>query len=278
MSDDWVTETIVSGIDSGTGGLAVAPDGSFYQGDFGYPGEPGNSGDRVLRIFPDGTVETVVQTDLMASNTMTVLGDDGFLYQSSYNADRVFRIDPNDGSFEVLAEGIRGPTGIVLADDGTIYVEGFNSEIIHKILPDGTVEDWVFDRRFNGINGLAQGSDGTLYAVDFRDGAFWSIDPNGTVEKLHQFPKALAHVAYQDGSLFITSRNAYVVFRYDIATGEIEIIAGIGEAGDQDGRGGESAIGRPNAITIGPDGALYINHGEGINSNPATIRRISYQP
>ncbi len=274
VSDDYVVETVVSGIDAATGGLALDADGFFYQADFGYAGHEGNS---VLKIAPDGTVETFVQSDLMEDLTMTVLTDDGTIYQSSYGSNRVFRIDPG-GNAEVIAEGLRGPTGIVVDDDGTLYVEAYNSNILHRILPDGTVEDWVFDRRFNGINGLTQGPDGMLYAADHKDGGLFSIDPDGNVEKLLHFPKPTSHLVYHDGALFVTSRGAYVVFRYELESGDVEIIAGNGEPGETDGRGAESSIGRPNAIILGPDGSFYINHGGDGTNAPLSIRRITYSP
>lgn len=274
VSDEWVVETVVAGIDSGTGGLAIDADGNFYQGDFGYSGNPGNA---VYRIAPDGTVETIAQSEDMQALTMTVFGPDGTLYQSSYGSDTVFKITP-DGQLEVVAKGLRGPTGIAVQEDGTLFVEAFDSNILHRVLPDGTVEEFVFDRRFNGINGITQGPDGTLYLADFKDGSIFSVTLDGIVEKLFQFPEETSHLVYSDGSLFVTSRGGYVVFRYDLATGEAEIIAGNGEPGNSDGRGAESSFGRPNAITIGPDGALYINHGEGTSNDPVTIKRISHQP
>lgn len=271
VSDEYLVETVVTGIEAGTGGLAVAPDGTMYQADFGYPG---HFGDTVYRIDPDGTVTPLVESDEMKSLTMTTFGPDGRLYQSSYGSDRVFTIDA-DGTFETVAEGIQGPTGLVVLEDGTVVVEAFDSGIIHKVLPDGTVTDWVRDAEFNGINGLAQDPDGVFYVANFRDGALFSVDQEGAVTRLHEFPKATAHVAYLDGSLFVTSRLGYVVFRYDLATGATEIVAGDGEPGDRDGRGGEASFGRPNAITVGPDGALYINHADGSQARPVTIRKIS---
>jgi len=274
VSDDWVVETVIAEIDAATGGLAIDPDGVMYQADFGYSGHPGDS---LLRITPDGTVETFARSEEMESLTMTVFGPDGTLYQSSYGSNRVFVIEPN-GEARIIAEGLRGPTGIAVGADGVLYVEAYNSNIIHRIMPDGAVEDWVFDRRFNGINGIAAGPDGTLYVVDHKDGSVFAVDQDGVVTPLHKFPKATSHVAYSDGSLFVTSRGAYVVFRYDLATGEAEIIAGNGEPGRMDGRGSEASMGRPNAITVGPDGNLYINHGGGNANNPVSIRRISFQP
>jgi sugar lactone lactonase YvrE len=274
VSDEYRVETVITGLDSGTGGLAVDADGVLYQADFGYSGHVGNS---VYRILPDGTVETFAQSDDFSSLTMTTFGPDGTLYQSSYGSDKVFRIAP-DGTPTLVAEGLRGPAGIVVLEDGTLYVEAYDSNTLHRVLPDGTVEDVVFDRRFNGINGLVRGPDGTLYLIDHKDGSLFAVDEVGGVTKLHQFDRPTSHGAYLDGSLYITSRGSYVVFRYDIATGEAEIIAGNGEPGTSDGIGSDASFGRLNAIAVGPDGAMYVNHGDGTDINPLSIRRITRTP
>jgi len=274
VSDEWVIETVVDELNSGTGGLAVTDDGTLYMADFGYSGHPG---DAIYRIEPDGTTETFVESDDFNSLTMTVVGPDGRLYQSGFGSDTVYAVDP-DGSISVVAEGIRGPTGLVVLEDGTVFVESFNRSLIRRITPDGTATTFASSSGLNGPNGLTQGPDGTLYAVNFRDGLLMSIDPAGTVTELHRFPTANAHVAYLDGGLFVTSRISFVVYRYDLDTGEIEIVAGDAEPNDADGIGTTASFGRPNAIAVGPDGALYINHADGSGSTPVSIKRIARRP
>ncbi len=274
FSDEYVVETVVRDIDSGTGGLAIDEDGVMYQADFGYSGHDGNT---VYRIQPDGTVEAFSQSDGMDALTMTTFGADGRLYQSSYGSGNVFVIG-EDGTAELFAEGIGGPTGIVALEDGTVFVEAYNTGIIHRITPDGTMTDWAEHPEFDGINGMTIGPDGTIYVANHRDGGLFSVTQEGEVTKLHEFPWQTSHVAYLDGSLFVTSRGIFVVYRYDVETGEVEIVAGNTQPGDADGRGLESSFGRPNAITVGPDGALYFNHADGPNNNPVHIRRIIHQP
>ena len=275
VSDDWVIETVFSDIDAATGGLAIDEDGFFYQADFG--GYDDNAGNRLLKIAPDGSIETLMQNDDLASLTMTTIGPDGAIYQTAYGSGDVLRVE-KDGSYEIIAEGLRGPTGIVAAEDGTLYVDSFAKNVIYRISPDGTVEDWIDHGAFWGLNGLTVGPDGTLYVINFKDGGLFSVAPDGTVTNLHKFPKPTSHGVYHDGSLFVTARSSFVVFRYDLETGDVEIIIGNAEYGTGDGRGSAAQIGRPNAITVGPDGALYINHGGEKTNNPVSIRRISYQP
>lgn len=274
LSDDWVVETVVRDIDSATGGLAIAPDGVMYLADFGFTG---HAGDTIHRIDTDGTVTPFVQSPEFASLTMTTFGPDGRLYQASYGSDRVFRI-ADDGAPEQLADGISGPTGLVVLEDGTVFVEAYDGNRIHRIDPDGEVSVFATHAQFNGVNGLTRSPDGTLYAVNHRDGDLFEIDEAGAVSHLHTFPQATSHVAWLDDRLYVTSRAGYVVYEYDLATGGAVVIAGDATAGDADGRGRDSSFGRPNAITVGPDGHLYINHGSGDSNDPVTIRRLMHHP
>jgi streptogramin lyase len=165
-------------------------------------------------------------------------------------------------------------------DDGSVLVQSFGLRKIWHVAADGTVSNFTASPApgFNGPNGLSVGPDGTVYSVNYRDGSLFEIDGDGEVDRLHRFPKEGAHVAYLDGGLFVTSRTGYVVWRYDLESGGVEIVAGNGEPGDADGRGIESSFGSPNAIMVGPDGHLYINHGDDAQSNPVTIRRIRHDP
>lgn len=274
VSDEYVVETVITGIDAGTGGLAIAEDGTMYMADFGYTGHPGNT---LLRISVDGTVEPFSQHEDMDQLTMTRFAADGTILQSSYGSGHLFRIDEG-GNAEVVVDGLRGPTGIVILDDGTLVVEAYNLRALMKVYADGTVEEWVADIKMAGPNGLTMGPDGTIYVIDHKDGGLFAVSPAGELEKLLQFPKSTSHGVYHDGGVFVTSRNGFVVYRYDIETADVVIIAGSGIEGAADGRGAEASFGRLNAITLGPDGALYVNHGGEDGINPVSIRRIVHKP
>jgi sugar lactone lactonase YvrE len=275
VSDEWVVETVARNIDGGTGGLAVDDQGTIFMGDFGYAT---NTGAGIYRISPNGEVEVFSDADRMEQLTTTKIAPDGSIYQSSYGSNRVFRVE-EDGTATVVTDDIIGPTGIVVLEDGTLIVASWSQGIIHKVHPDGTVEDWVGRHpAFNGINSLTVGPDGTVYVVNIRDGGLFAVDQAGQVTELELYPRANSHVAYDSGSLFVTSRGGYVILRYDLETGETEIIAGNGIPGDQDGRGIEASFGRPNAIAVGPEGVLYFNHTEGRNDTPVHIKKLSHQP
>jgi hypothetical protein len=269
-AEDWRVETVVTDLPIATGGIAIADDGTIYQADFG---DGSSAGDTVYRVGSDGTLEPFSRSDDFELLTMTTFGPDGTLYQSSYGSGKVFRL-ADDGTPTVIADGLRGPTGLVIIEDGTVFAQAYDTGVIHRIGPDGTVTEFARGGGMSGPNGLVLGPDDTLYSVNHRNGGLHSIAADGNVTELHRFPAPTAHVALLDDALFITSRGSFVIYRYDLSTGDIDVVAGNGEPGDQDGVGTEASFGRPNAIAVGPDGALYFNHGDGSTNSPVTIRRL----
>ncbi len=270
VSDGYVVETVVSDLDAGTGGLAIDADGNLYTADFGYPDHVGNT---VYKVTPDGTVTAFATSDLMRSLTGNTFGPDGLLYQSSYGSGTVFTID-GDGTVEVFSEDLRGPTGIVVTEDGEVFVDDCTTRIVYTLDAGGTASELARDQRFLCPNGLARDDAGNLYVAAFDSGRLLQITPDGEVVVLHDFPGRNAHVAHFDGAIYITDRELPYIYRYDIASGDVVIVAGSGEYGAEDGPGAEATFGDLNAITVGPDGTLYVNHGpEGAN-DPTTIRVI----
>ena len=113
-------------------GVAPAPDGGVYVGFLGgFPFPPGSA--KVVRAAYDGTLSDAA-TGLTAVVDVEV-GPDGLLYvtefaagfdaegQTGWAADsgRVVRIR-EDGSSEVVAEGLNKPNGIAFDDAGNLYV------------------------------------------------------------------------------------------------------------------------------------------------------------
>lgn len=273
ISDEYVVETIAVIDGAATGGLSYW-DGFLYHADFGWPGDDPNPGSRVFKVGLDGNVEVFSEPEDMLAGTGNTVGPDGLLYQSSFGSGRVFSITP-DGTWTLVTDDLVGPTGIVVVEDGTIYVDDCRSNVVYRIPPGETPDPFARHTRFQCPNGLTIDDEGNLYVVNFQHGEVQVIRPNGDIEELYTFPSGLAHVVYHEGQLFITARREHVIYRYDLATGAVDIIAGqAGVAGTEDGPGNEATITRPNAITVGPDGTLYINHGFEEVNNPAYIRAI----
>jgi virginiamycin B lyase len=272
VSSDYLVETLVSGLDAGTGGLAVDPDGNLYHADFGYPDHDGNS---IFKVTPDGDVSEFATSDLFDSLTGNAFGPDGRLYQSSFGSSNVVTVDTN-GTVTLLTDEVRGPTGIVVTDDGRVFVDSCRSNQVFEVSSDGAAEVVAGGVGMDCPNGLTIDDDGNLYVVNFNSGFMQQITPDGAVEAIYRFPSGNAHVVHVDGYLYVTARIDHRVYRYDLATGDVVTVVGTGQEGFDDGLGNEATIARPNAIAVGPDGAIFINHGGGLGRNdPVWIRKIT---
>jgi sugar lactone lactonase YvrE len=272
VSSEYSVETIMGGLDAGTGGLAVDAEGNLYHADFGY-GD--HVGDTVYKVTPDGNVSEFATSALFDSLTGNTFGSDGRLYQSSFGSSNIATIDP-DGTVTLLTDQVRGPTGIVVTDEGRVFVDSCRRNQVFEVFADGEAEVFAGGVGMNCPNGLTIDDDGNLYVVNFNSGFMQRITPDGAIEAIYRFPSGNAHVVHVDGFLFVTARTDHRVYRYEIATGEAVVVAGTGEEGLDDGPGAEATIARPNAIAVGPDGSLYINHGGGDGRNdPVWIRKIT---
>jgi sugar lactone lactonase YvrE len=271
VSDDYVVETVAADIDAGTGGLTLDAEGNLYTADFGYTGHDGNT---LFKISPDGSVEPFATHETMDQLTGNRVAPDGTIYQSSYGSGYVYRID-RDGGVEVVTDQMTGPTGVVLTDEGRLLVLDCNRNAVYEVLADGSAELFAggITEGMRCPNGVTQDPDGNLYVVNYGHGQLMKVSSDGSeLSVLHSFPGGNAHVVYYDGMLFITARETNHIFRYDLATGEVDVIAGTGEAGLTDGPGPEATFGSPNAIVVDEDGNIYFNHGSDTGLNPTAIR------
>ncbi len=272
VSSEYAVQTVLAGLDAGTGGLAVDSEGNLYHADFGYDDHDGNT---VFKVSPEGDVSVFATDGDMGSLTGNTFGPDGLLYQSSYGTNKVFTIAP-DGTVELLTADVRGPTGIVVTDEGRVFVDGCRGNQVYEVFPDGSAAVIASGVGMDCPNGLTIDDAGNLYVVNFGSGFLQRITPGGDTEVIYRFPSGNAHVVHVDGYLYVTARTDARVYRYEIATGEVVVAVGTGQEGFDDGPGDEATIARPNAIAVGPDGALYINHGGGDGRNdPVWIRKIT---
>lgn len=270
VSDDYIVETVLEGLDAATGGLALDAEGNLYTADFGYAGHDGNT---LFRVRPDGSVEPFATHATMDQLTGNRVIADGTIYQSSYGSGHVYRIGP-DGEVEVVTDQMSGPTAIVVTDERLLVVD-CNRNAVYEVFDEGSVEVFAggISDGMRCPNGMTQDPDGNLYLVNFEHGQLMKISPDGRdLSVLHRFPGGNAHVAYHDGQLFITGREANRIFRYDIAKGDADVVAGTGEAGMDDGPGSQATLGPPNAIVIDAEGNIFFNQGTETGFHPTAIR------
>jgi uncharacterized protein (TIGR03437 family) len=217
--------------------VAVASDGTIYIADF--------FNRRLRKVAPDGTISTVA-------------GNGEFDFTQ-----------PAQGAAKDLSVT---PEALALDGNGNLFV-GETSNI-YRINAQGNYQKWGN----SGADGLAVGPDGTVYAtrssVDqvFKEGATSATPFAGTGEAGYSGDGGPAREAKlngpddvavdAEGRVFIADSGNHVVRVVEL-DGTIHTYAGTGASG-HGGDGGPAnfaELQNPQALAIGPDGALYVNDG-----------------
>ena len=162
---------------------------------------------------------------------------------------------PKTGGFKdgPVAEALfLEPTSVVMAEDGCIYVADSGNQRIRKIA--------------NGqVTTLAGGADGFYLDTEYRQPG--SADGQGQ-EARFWFPEGICMA----GQVVIVADTGNHVIRAISPSGQVEVIAGNGEAGYQDGDRQTAMLNRPSDVAW-ENGTLYI-----IDSGNSSLRSIKFDP
>jgi hypothetical protein len=228
--------------------LAVSPDGDVYIADSQIGARPGNVSSIVRRVdHGTGLIQTLAGPTSLGyvwSLAFTPAGD--LLIGGNYSAAAIWRL--RAGRLEPFAgtghSGERGDGGPAI--DATIY----------------------------GPAGLAYDGAGNLDIADWNDGRVRRIKPDGTIESYGTAPPVpFGFAVDRAGNAYVVSNNVAGTRIYRIAPdGTGTIIAGSGGLGGSGGDGGpavDAGFGSITALTLGPDGSLYL-----LDADRRVIRRI----
>jgi sugar lactone lactonase YvrE len=249
--------TMVGGIEA-SGDVSFGPDGRLYVADFG-ESLASAGGANIYRIDPEtGAIE--ILSDAFGGASGNEFGADGALYQSDVGRGEVHRV-AMDGTRTRLAEGLTTPVGVAPAGDGTVYVVECMANAITRIGPGGATERIAEGTPLACPNGLSLAPDGNLYTVNFRGGAMVRIAlPAGEASVVATLPGGgNGHLAWANDRFYVASFRGHRIYSVTMA-GEICLIAGSGEAGNQDGDALAASFFRPNGVAVSADGdTLYTN-------------------
>jgi sugar lactone lactonase YvrE len=268
--------TLVAELEASTGGVAVDASGNVYVANIGPA--PRRRGTKVLRVTPEGDVSLFVDDERLRGPSGNTVDAEGNLYQSAYTAGAIFRVTPQ-GDVEPLAErGVRGPMGLLLdTDHGGLFAADCDADTVLHVTDEGEVSVFADDRLLDCPTGLTRDEAGNLYVSNFSDGRVLRVGSDGGVTEVAVVPgDNNGHLAYANGLLYVVGRGANQIFTVTL-DGTVEVLAGSGERGVDDGAGLDATFSLPNGIAIASDGAIYVNQVAGVtgsNNFPVAVRVI----
>lgn len=276
INNNYVVSTLTEPF-PGSGGCTVGKDGFIYVSNFG--DELSNpNGTRVRRVDPTtGAVEVYAEGLVGASGS--AFDSQGNLFQANISGNSISKITPDGQTTTFVTSGINGPVGVVVDPQDNVFVCNCGGNNIRKLTPDGGSSQFASSSLFRCPNGLTIDEAGNLYAVNFGDSKVIKITPDGFASEFANIPGGQnGHVTRIGNKLYVIARRSNQIYEVALDTQQVTLIAGNGEAGNDDGPASESSFYIPNGIAPSPDGKkLYVVSrlfGQGTPLNPVYVRVI----
>ncbi len=265
-------------LNEGSGGMDADAQGNIYMGDFG--ANLNGGGGEVIKITPEG-VSSIFATGLNGASGND-FDDLGNLFQSSITGGFISKIDPQGNVSTFVNSGISGPVGVAVLDDGSAYVANCGNHTISKVDAEGNVSLFSDSPLLSTCpNGLDLDEDGNVYTALFGNGNIIKITPSGEASIFATIPGGNnGHLLIRGQTMYVVARGAHQLFTVEMSTGQVQLFAGTGNRGNENGSLSEATFSFPNDLAFSPDGSkIYINDvdpdaGASSNISPVIIRVI----
>ncbi|WP_055557974.1 SMP-30/gluconolactonase/LRE family protein [Streptomyces sp. NBRC 110028] len=169
-------------------------------------------GGRLLELFPDGG-EPVVLTEGLALGNAMQLGPDGLLYYPHMMTNQVWRIPPDGGVPEVVAEDVHQPVAVRFDQGGTLHVLSRGVEgIVTRIDLRGSGSRTLVTSGLVGLDNAAFDAENRMFVSSYASGGITELHPDGRTREI--VPRGL------DGPYGVTvdlGGTVYVADHYRLA-------------------------------------------------------------
>lgn len=236
-------------------GLHVASDGTIFASNFGrFDAELGKyNGTQVFEITKRGVT---VKADGFEAPMGSVQDSKGNLYFNNENNNDgisgiLVKLAP-DGSSSQVGEIAGWPSGLAIDDYDVLYVANFNASTIHKVMPDGTISVLATDNRLFGCVGIDVDDEGNVITSNFYTADILKVTQEGEVSLIANIPNltqgfAVGYMTIFENNIYATGINQDQIFKVGF-DGTVEVFAGTGERGNNDGALDEATFSQPNGI------------------------------
>lgn len=269
INPDAKVETLISNFEA-NGAISVDREGVVYVSEYGRFVNTGGSGTRVFKIAPDGKILDTIQG--LSGPMGTAKDVKGNLYINNANntvTGQVLKITPK-GDREIIATIDGWPSSMAIDRFDNLYISNYTAPTVHKVTPEGEVLVYATDERLAGGVGIDIDSKGNVIVANFVTADIFSINKKGDVTLIANIPDivvsnfGIGYITVIHDIIFATGIAVNHLFKVTL-DGEVEIIAGNGDAAQIDGPLLEASFSNPNGISSDKyTKTLYISEYTGV--------------
>ncbi|OMI35092.1 hypothetical protein [Streptomyces sparsogenes] len=139
---------------------------------------------RLMELFPDGGDPVVLTAGLALGNAMQ-LGPDGHLYYPHMVSEQVWRIPPDGGVPEVVAQDVHQPVAVRFDRGGVLHVLSRGVEgIVTRLDLHGTGSRTLVTSGVAGLDNAAFDTENRMFVSSYASGGITEMLPDGRIREV----------------------------------------------------------------------------------------------
>ncbi len=216
----------------------------------------------IYKVTPDQQVSLLIDTISSGPAGMIFDGEQN-MYIALYNDNAVYRIDSSGDNYNWIT-GLKGPIGLDFDSEGNLYVANYaGNPTISKISPSGEVSEFVQIDSVQRASSVAIDDQDNVYLVNYFDSQIYKITPDGDYSLIsNEGGLGYGFIVYKNQEFFLTRNQPYRIEKMDLL-GNLEVWAGTGKSGRQNGPAASAEFHKPNGLAVSSDGrTIMVAEGE----------------